>query len=127
MKRGVFWVVLHCLLCYNFTSGQSITTIAENKYFRTISVAQGLSQSTVFVIQQDRIGFIWVGTQDGLNRYDGKTFTVFRPNKKIAAAFSPAISEVCMQTSREPYGSAATKALVLTVTKQNSSTITLCP
>ncbi|MBO9592250.1 MAG: response regulator [Niabella sp.] len=82
MKGKGFWILFYCLQIYHFTSGQPLKSIAENRYFRTISVDQGLSQSTVFVVQQDHQGFIWVGTQDGLNRYDGKTFTVFRPNKK---------------------------------------------
>src|SRR5690606_30111530 len=49
--------------------------------FKTISIEQGLSQSTVYTIIQDRLGFIWMGTQDGLNRYDGRTFQVYRPLK----------------------------------------------
>ncbi len=38
----------------------------------------GLSQAAVQAIAQDRRGFMWFGTQDGLNRYDGYTFTVFK-------------------------------------------------
>ena len=53
----------------------------EDKHFRMISVDKGLSQSTVFTIRQDTLGFMWMGTQDGLNRYDGKSFTVYRPEK----------------------------------------------
>ncbi len=45
--------------------------------FKKISVEQGLSQSTVFCIAQDQRGFIWIGTNDGLNRYDGYDFLVF--------------------------------------------------
>ncbi len=41
------------------------------------SVNDGLSQSTVTAIVQDRQGNIWLGTQDGLNRYDGYGFEVF--------------------------------------------------
>jgi len=46
--------------------------------FDRISIAQGLSQSTVECIVQDSKGFMWFGTEDGLNKYDGYSFTVFR-------------------------------------------------
>ena len=45
--------------------------------FERISTEQGLSQFSVRCILQDRQGFMWFGTQDGLNKYDGYTFTVF--------------------------------------------------
>ena len=47
--------------------------------FRTISVDKGLSQSTVYAVIQDKLGFMWMATQDGLNRYDGESFMVYRP------------------------------------------------
>jgi len=43
----------------------------------TISTAQGLSQGMIYALLQDKEGFIWVGTKEGLNRYDGYTFKVF--------------------------------------------------
>ena len=48
--------------------------------FEHIGIEDGLSQSTFTVILQDRNGFLWFGTEDGLNRYDGYTFTVFKPD-----------------------------------------------
>lgn len=46
--------------------------------FDRISIERGLSQSTVECILQDHKGFMWFGTGDGLNKYDGYTFTAFR-------------------------------------------------
>ncbi len=46
--------------------------------FERLSIEEGLSQSIVYSMVQDRVGFLWLGTQDGLNRYDGYTFTVYR-------------------------------------------------
>ena len=48
--------------------------------FDHISIEQGLSQSSVHVIFQDSYGFLWFGTQDGLNRYDGYTFKTYKPD-----------------------------------------------
>jgi ligand-binding sensor domain-containing protein len=46
--------------------------------FLRFSVEDGLSQNTVRAILRDESGFLWVGTEEGLNRYDGYTFTVFK-------------------------------------------------
>ncbi len=46
--------------------------------FEHLSIDQGLSQNTVYTILQDRAGFLWFGTGDGLNRYDGYGFEVLR-------------------------------------------------
>lgn len=46
--------------------------------FRQISLDEGLSQSNVYAIAQDDDGFMWFGTQDGLNKYDGYTFKVYK-------------------------------------------------
>ena len=48
--------------------------------FDHISIEQGLSQSSVRVIFQDSRGFIWFGTEDGLNRYDGYSFKTYKPD-----------------------------------------------
>jgi len=46
--------------------------------FERLSIEHGLSQESVFNILQDRQGFMWFGTQAGLNRFDGYKMTVFR-------------------------------------------------
>ncbi len=49
----------------------------RNVRFQRLSLEQGLSQAFVYCAVQDRLGFMWFGTQEGLNRYDGYGFTVF--------------------------------------------------
>ncbi|MGH8496451.1 MAG: two-component regulator propeller domain-containing protein [Gammaproteobacteria bacterium] len=46
--------------------------------FEHLTIEQGLSQNTVTAILQDRRGYMWLGTEDGLHRYDGYHFTVYR-------------------------------------------------
>jgi hypothetical protein len=46
--------------------------------FERLSVEHGLAQSTVNCILQDSTGFMWFGTDDGLNRFDGYSFVVYR-------------------------------------------------
>jgi two-component system sensor histidine kinase ChiS len=48
--------------------------------FERLSPELGLSHATVYSILQDRQGFLWFATQDGLYRYDGYNFKVFRHN-----------------------------------------------
>lgn len=51
---------------------------AVHYYFRTLDIRNGLTQNTVNAILQDRKGFMWFGTKDGLNRFDGLSFRVFK-------------------------------------------------
>ncbi len=48
--------------------------------FEHLSISDGLSHNSVTCILQDHDGFMWFGTNEGLNKYDGATFTVFQPD-----------------------------------------------
>lgn len=56
----------------------SVTAVAADLRFDRLSIEQGLSQTTVTSITQDRQGFLWVGALNGLNRYDGTSFRIFK-------------------------------------------------
>jgi ligand-binding sensor domain-containing protein/DNA-binding CsgD family transcriptional regulator len=49
-------------------------------HFDHLTIEEGLSHNTVFDIIQDFNGYIWIGTQNGLNKYDGYSFEVYRSN-----------------------------------------------
>ena len=46
--------------------------------FERISIEDGLSNNSINQILQTKDGFLWIATKDGLNRYDGKTFKIFK-------------------------------------------------
>lgn len=53
-----------------------------------LGIDDGLSQGAVFAVAQDPTGFLWLGTYDGLNRYDGRRFDVFRRDARAPASLS---------------------------------------
>ncbi len=59
----------------------SIVILAQKREikFDHLTVDDGLSQNTIRSILQDKYGFMWFGTDDGLTRYDGYNFTIYRP------------------------------------------------
>lgn len=62
---------------------------AQNQLdFARLSVENGLSNNNVTCVFQDSKGFVWIGTQDGLNRYDGYEFTHFKNNPKDKKSIS---------------------------------------
>ena len=63
-----------------FTISYIASATPENLHFVKYNVETGLSQNTVWCLMQDSQGFIWLGTKDGLNRFDGLGFKIFKTN-----------------------------------------------
>jgi len=83
-KLGLF-----CLFLFSFTYLSVVySQSADELAFTNISVKDGLSQGTVHSIYQDGKGFMWFGTGDGLNRYDGYGFRTFKHIKGDSASIS---------------------------------------
>ena len=66
-------LIIFCLLLFlaNIVS-------AKQYFFKKYQVEAGLSHNTVWCIFQDSYGFVWFGTNDGLNCFDGRKFTIYR-------------------------------------------------
>jgi len=72
-------LILSCAFCFAQPS---------TLYFRNLNTGNGLSQNKINCIIQDKRGFTWIGTDDGLNRYDGHRFQVFRHDPSNSATLS---------------------------------------
>lgn len=78
----LFFNTIRCAIAISLTNGiiflPSINAQTLSIKFDHFTVDDGLSQSTVNCILQDSRGFMWFGTQDGLNKYDGYTFITYK-------------------------------------------------
>ncbi|MEM6724017.1 MAG: two-component regulator propeller domain-containing protein [Bacteroidota bacterium] len=74
MRQGLFSLFLVMSIC-----GES----AQVPFFpfKQLNSDDGLSQNAATCLLQDRYGFLWIGTQDGLNRYDGRQFVQYRSER----------------------------------------------
>ena len=66
--------------------------VTEDIYFSHIGLKEGLSHSTVFAINQDKEGNLWFATYDGVNKYDGYNFTVYRHQYTNSSSIASDIS-----------------------------------
>ncbi|MBX6333332.1 MAG: hypothetical protein IRY91_15910, partial [Gemmatimonadaceae bacterium] len=69
------WLIALLLLAVPLAAAAQRTSVESER----IAQGHGLSNGTVTAMAQDRVGFLWLGTEDGLDRYDGSSFTVYRP------------------------------------------------
>ncbi len=68
---------------------------AKNHYFKHLGVSDGLSQVCIFSIYQDELGAVWLGTSEGLNRYNGKDVRIFRPSQDGEGLTNNEINKLC--------------------------------
>ena len=66
----------------------SAKVFAQDLVFKQLDSRHGLSHNSVFVTMQDHLGFLWIGTNDGLNRYDGHRFLTFRHDPADSTSLS---------------------------------------
>ncbi len=93
MNKLIPKILLLSFLSLSFidVSGQK-----PNLKFKSLKISDGLINSTVQAIYEDSYGFIWLGTQHGLQRYDGSTFTTYTAENSDSSGLSNNnISDLC--------------------------------
>lgn len=103
MRKRLYKIILTIIISIIFIINMSvnntlaITNDDKNINFKRITVEDGLSQTSVEYLFQDSKGYMWIGTTDGLNRYNGNKFEVFRYSKdkpnSISGNYISAITE----------------------------------
>lgn len=80
--KKTLWVVFICLMGH-------IVALAQKYQVRPLDLEQGLSCNYVVSIAQDKYGFLWFATEEGLNRFDGNSFFTYykqRDRKGISSS-----------------------------------------
>ena len=88
----LFFVGLHCKLCRVKTMRNRVLLLciaivcsvlsgyAQSYYFKHLGIADGLSQVRITAVCQDKTGAVWLGSSEGLNRYNGNDVRLFHPS-----------------------------------------------
>ena len=101
--RGASLIWLLCIIHALYTAaaqphpGQGGPVVVRDLKFTHLTTNDGLSQGYVVAILQDRRGFMWFATRDGLNRYDGNTFVVYKNNPTDPGSLSSNFLQDLMQ------------------------------
>lgn len=75
---------LICIACLLVTIGFNLKLAAQQPFFNNYTINTGLPSNTVYYIMQDSEGFLWMATDAGVCRYDGRNFVTFTPQDGLA-------------------------------------------
>ena len=89
MDMSPFSKILYWLLAILLLLFFSLSSFAKSLSFRSVTISEGLSHNTVNAIYKDNRGFVWLGTQTGLDRFDGINIISY-PQFKGQTVFSVA-------------------------------------
>lgn len=87
--------VKYALILLLFLCGLLAEGWASQTYFKQLSVKDGLSQINIISIYQDETGALWFGSLEGINRYNGHSFTVFHPSQDEEGLAQNEIMAIC--------------------------------
>ncbi|MCH7964057.1 MAG: hypothetical protein IH852_08975 [Bacteroidetes bacterium] len=92
--------MMHLLKALLLIIALTYVTPAQEYIFQQLTVDDGLSQSSVFATLQDSRGYMWFGTIDGLNKYDGYDFTIYSNNPNDSTTISDNVITCIFEDSK---------------------------
>lgn len=107
MKQLLLFLI--CNLAFLLTVQGNSAEIPPAVMFKQLSTTEGLSNNSVRSIYRDNRGFLWVGTESGLNKYDGYSFQQYYqnnsdlPDDAISEIFEGPDDNVCKDFQRLQY------------------------
>ncbi|WP_207497214.1 ligand-binding sensor domain-containing protein [Aridibaculum aurantiacum] len=114
IPKTILQVVIMLMLC---SSGW-----AQSYYFKHFQVENGLSNNAVVCSIQDKLGFLWFGTKDGLNRFDGYTFKTFRTDANNPGSIGSNFIHTLYEDPREICGWVLKQVYINTILSQKAFT-----
>lgn len=100
-----------------------ITVSAKDRYFKHLGVSDGLSQVCIFSIYQDEVGAVWLGTSEGLNRYNGKDVKIFRPSEGEQSLTNNEIQNLCGNKKGQMYIRSGNDLIKMELYKERFTTL----
>lgn len=88
-------------LFFFIIQANSVSIAGKTVKFQTITAKDGLSQDAVTCILQDQVGFVWMGTYNGLNRHDGSDFVIFKNSESDPSSLS---NNAIVSLAEDKYG-----------------------
>lgn len=88
MTISFFYMMLNKFILSSIFFILSAYPQTNEYFFNQLTDADGLSQSTIFAMIQDKDGYLWLGTIDGLNRYDGYEFRIYSNDHSDSTSIS---------------------------------------
>lgn len=99
--KNILMITIALIFIYRFVGN---VYAEEHIHFENITIDDGLSQSTVEAMYQDSRGYIWIGTNDGLNRYNGFEIKVYKADKDIENTIASNHILSIHEDKKETYG-----------------------
>lgn len=92
----------YCLIIYLSIHLCGYAILPTQFHFRHYNIENGVSSNNISTLFQDQKGYIWIGTENGLNRFDGNQFTLYQKNNPLYSNFhANSINTICETTDKE--------------------------